>query len=89
MMQQQDRRLEAGVEIEPPWIVTPEYDPTTYKWGDYNDFAREIWRPYITAMTIQQRAAYFEKWPVPPGVWYMYIHTYLCRIDDPAWRMTW
>jgi hypothetical protein len=86
MMQEQRNRLGAGAEIEPPWLVTPDYDPRHYHLGDYNDFAEDIWRPYIRALTNEQRAAYFTTWPPPPGLWHPFIRRCLGSIDDPTWR---
>lgn len=75
---EQHRKLEAGEEIEPPWIVFPNSDPTVLwiSWRYGNSWLNDIWQPFWGRLNDKQKKEYFEKWQPPDDGWYENITVY-------------
>ena len=69
---EQKRKLDAGEELEPPWISFPDSDPLTLwvSWRYGNHWLDTIWKPFWHSMDEDQQAAYLEKWQPPSDEWY-------------------
>lgn len=60
----------AGGEIKPPWIVFPNSSPI-YGWnqGGNEYWKTNVWMPFWTAMSEDERESYLEKWQPPDEDW--------------------
>jgi len=67
---EQQRKLEAGEEIEPPWITFPNSNPI-YGWnqGYEEAWKLNIWTPFWRKMTGEEQNAYLERWHLPSEDW--------------------
>jgi hypothetical protein len=86
MIREQFLLLETGAEIAPPWVLEPDYEfeSAPLKMAEYDLLLRDIWFPFIQAMTPDQRAAYFAKWR-PPRYWPNAIYVHLRDLGDSVW----
>jgi hypothetical protein len=75
---EQKRRLEAGEEIEPPWISFPDSDPLALwvSWRYGNFWLDTVWKPFWNAMDENQQNAYLKKWRPPNDDWYQTVVVY-------------
>ena len=66
---EQKRKLEAGEELEPPWVTFADRDPVTLwiGWRYGNHWLDTIWKPFWHSMDEGQRKAYLQKWKPPSG----------------------
>jgi hypothetical protein len=66
--------LEAGMEIQPPWVQFPDTEPWWGGWRQGNSEAwfHEIWSPFWHRLSAEERLAYVDKWQ-PPEDWREYL----------------
>jgi hypothetical protein len=59
---EQRRKLEAGEEIEPPWMAFPNSSPI-YGWnqGNTEHWKMNVWMPFWNRMSEAEREDYFQK----------------------------
>ena len=64
----QQQALEAGAEIEPPWVAYPEQEPWWGGWrqGNGEAWLREVWIPFWKTLGPKERRVYVEKWQASP-----------------------
>jgi hypothetical protein len=76
--QEQLRRLEAGEDIDPPWVAFPNSDPMTLwiSWRHGDGWLDQIWKPFWNKKNNAERKKYFEKWQPPNDDWYENITVY-------------
>ena len=62
--QEQQRRLLAGEEIEPPWIAYPHTDGWWGGWrqGNSQFWLESIWLPYWGKLSDKDRVEYAQRW---------------------------
>ena len=86
---EQKRKLEAGEEIEPPWVFAPNTEPWSGEWkqggGEY--WIHEFWHPFWRNLTNEERRVYFEKWQ-PPENWYQQLASGE-RMYQPSAEINW
>lgn len=68
---EQFRKLEAGEQIKPPWVFSPNTEPWSGAWrqgtGEY--WMHEFWNPFWRKLSSDEKRKYLEKWQVPED-WY-------------------
>lgn len=76
--QEELRKLEAGEDIDPPWVAFPNSDPMTLwvSWRHGNGWLDQIWKPFWSKKNNEERKKYLEKWQPPNDDWYENIATY-------------
>ncbi len=78
-------KLEAGEDIEPPWIQGNGVPPWSGSWrqgrGDF--WLQEIWGPFWSGLSNDEREKYLERWQPPDDEWYEYI-TARWWVDSPT-----
>ena len=67
---EQERKLEAGEEIEPPWIAFPASNPI-HGWnqGYEEAWKLNVWLPFWRRLSVEERNAYLDKWHPPSEDW--------------------
>jgi len=62
-------------QIDPPWVVFPEYSPFCMGWrmGAGEDFMDE-WKLNIGQLSNSERREYFRDIFPPPGEWVGFLH---------------
>lgn len=60
----QQRALEAGEEIEPPWVAFPDEDPWWIGWrqGNAEGWLNSIWLPFWSKLDEDRKHAYVKRW---------------------------
>ena len=81
---EQRRKLEAGEEIEPPWVTFPCSDPLALwvGWRYGNHWLDTIWKPFWHSMDEDQRKAYLRKHQPPSEDWYQTVVVYWGESPD-------
>lgn len=64
----QQRALEAGEEIEPPWVLFPSEEPWWGGWrqGYGEAWLLNVWLPFWSKLGRGEKPAYLEKWGASP-----------------------
>ncbi len=64
-----------GEEIEPPWIVFGNVEPSAGSWrqGTAEHWLNNIWMPVWTNLSLEEKKEYLAKWNPPDDVWNEYI----------------
>jgi hypothetical protein len=77
--QEQLRRLEAGEDIDPPWVMNnSELSP----WDLRHDYwLIEVWLPFWRKMNEQEREIYRKKWNMPDE-WYLVVSRFWTDLDS-------
>lgn len=75
---EQKRKLEAGEEIEPPWIAFPKSNPIVLwvDWRHGNGWLDNIWKPFWNGLNITEKKEYLKKWQPPNDEWYETVTIY-------------
>jgi len=64
----QQRAIEAGEEIKPPWVIWPGEEPWWGGWsqGDAEPWLLDVWLPFWSKLGRGEKLAYLEKWSASP-----------------------
>jgi hypothetical protein len=67
---EQERKLVAGEEIEPPWIAFPASNPI-HGWnqGYEEAWKLDVWSPFWRRLSVEEKNAYLDKWRPPNEDW--------------------
>ena len=67
---EQQRKLVAGAEIEPPWIAFPNSDALSgWNQGFSEAWKLNVWMPFWRKMNEAEQANYLERWQPPTQNW--------------------
>lgn len=68
------RALEAGEEIEPPWMTWPNQDPWWSGWrqGNAEGWLKLVWLPFWSKLKRDEKEGYVERWNAP-AEWRSYV----------------
>jgi hypothetical protein len=66
---EQKRKLEAGEEIEPPWIVFPNSEPFGWNQGHQEYWRTNVWEPFWDKLSEKERGEYLNNYKPPNENW--------------------
>ncbi len=69
----QVRAVEAGAEVELPWIAFPGAEPWSFKQGYNEAWLLGVFLPFWRRQRPEERAAYLKRWPPPADYWTDYL----------------